>query len=266
MSETIAASLVKELRDLTGAGMMDCKRALEETCGDVEKARTILREKGMAQAGRRAGQETKEGKVLARVDERVRGAMVAVGCQTEPVARNEQFLAYAQNVLDVVYTEGPEAAQDLEEERVELVARINENIVLRGVARFDSGSGEVLAAYIHPPAEKIGALVRARASAELARQAAMHIAASRPRYVARDDVPEDEVATERRIYERLPEVGAKPEHIRPQIVEGMLAKRFFAEAVLEDQPWIHDDSKTVGQVLREHDATVHEFVRFALTE
>src|SRR5919205_4287236 len=127
---TITASLVKELRDLTGAGMMDCKRALEETGGDVEKARTLLREQGMAAAGKRAGRETSEGRVLARVEERDRGALVAIGCETEPVARNEEFLAYAEHVLDVVYTEGPEAAADLEEERVELVARINENIVL----------------------------------------------------------------------------------------------------------------------------------------
>ena len=261
---TVAASLVKELRDLTGAGMMDCKRALEETGGDLEKARTLLREKGIAQAGKRAGAETKEGKVLARVDERVRGALVAVGCQTEPVANNEEFLAYAQHVLEVVWTEGPEAAGDLEEERVELVAKINENIEVRGAVRYEAGSGEVLASYIHPAAEKIGVLVRARASAELARQIAMHIAASGPRYVSRDDVPDDEVANERSIYEKLPEVGSKPEHIRPQIVEGMLAKRFFAESTLSDQAWIHDDSKTVGQALREQGAEVYEFVRFSL--
>jgi len=266
MSETIAASLVKELRDLTGAGMMDCKRALEETGGDLEEARRILREKGIAAAGKRAGRETSEGKVLTRVEERERGALVAVGCETEPVSRNEEFLAYAQHILDVVYTEGPEAARDLEEERVELVAKIGENIEVRGTARFEAGSGEVLAAYVHPPAEKIGVLVRARASVELARQLAMHIAASRPRYVSRDDVPEQEIATERSIYEKLPEVGEKPEHIRPQIVEGMLAKRFFADTVLEDQQWIHDDSKKVGQVLREHEAGVHEFVRFSLAE
>ena len=262
----VTASLVKELRDLTGAGMMDCKRALEETGGDVEEARRLLRERGVALAGKRAGRGTREGKVLARVEERVRGSLVAVGCETEPVSNNEDFLAYAQHVLDVVDAEGPEAAEDLEEERVELVARIGENVELRGAARFEAESGEVVAAYVHPPADKIGVLLRARASAELGRLVAMHIAASRPQYLSRDDVPEEKIAEERGIYEKLPEVGAKPEHIRPQIIDGMIAKRFFAETVLLDQPWIHDPSVTVGKALAEHGAEAREFVRFALAE
>ncbi len=263
---TIAASLVKALRDATGAGMMDCKRALEETGGDLEEARTLLRERGMAAAGKRAGRETTEGKVLARVEPRVRGSLVAVGCETEPVSKNEDFLAYAERVLDAVDCDGPEAAQELEPERVELVGRIGENVVLRGAARFEAAEGEVVTAYIHPPADKIGVLVRARATEELARLVAMHVAASRPQYAARDEVPEEDVAAERAIYEKLPEVGSKPEHIRPQIVDGMLAKRFFAENVLVDQPWIHDPSLTVGKVLGEHGAEVLEFVRFAVAE
>ncbi len=263
---TIPASQVKELRDLTGAGMMDCKRALEETGGDVEEARRLLREKGMAAAGKRAGRETTEGKVLARVNERTRGSLVAVGCETEPVSKSDGFLAYAERVLDVVDREGPEAATDLEEERAELVGRIGENVVLRGAARFEAAEGEVVTVYVHPPADKIGVLVRARATAELARLVAMHVAASRPRYVTRDEVPEEEVAAERAIYEKLPEVGQKPEHIRPQIVDGMLAKRFFAENVLADQAWIHEPSLTVGKVLAEHGAEVRELVRYAVAE
>ena len=263
---TVTASQVKELRDLTGAGMMDCKRALEETGGDVEGARRLLREKGMAAAGKRAGRETTEGKVLARVDPRERGSLVAVGCESEPVSKNEDFLAYAERVLDAVHRDGPDAAESLEQERVELAGRIGENVVLRGAARLEAGEGEVVAAYVHPPADKIGVLVRARASEELARLVAMHVAASRPRFTSRDDVSEDEVAAERAIYEKLPEVGEKPEHIRPQIVDGMLAKRFFAENVLVDQPWIHDPSLTVGKALGEHGAEVRELVRFTVAE
>ena len=261
---TIAASLVKELRDATGAGMMDCKRALEETGGDVEEARRLLRERGMAAAGKRAGRDTTEGKVLARVDPRVRGSIVAVGCETEPVSKNEDFLAYAERVLDAVDRDGPEAAQELEPERVELVGRIGENVVLRGAERFEAAEGEVIAAYIHPPADKIGVLVRARATEELARLVAMHIAASRPQYLTRDEVPADEIQREREIYEKLPEVGSKPEHIRPQIVEGMIAKRFFADNVLSDQAWIHDPSLTVGKALAERNADVVEFVRLSV--
>jgi elongation factor Ts len=263
---TVTATQVKELRDRTGAGMMDCKRALQETGGDVEAAVQLLREKGMASAQKRAGRGTKEGKVLADVSPRERGTLVAVGCETEPVSKNEDFLAFAQRVLELVRNEGPAAVADLEEERVELVSRIGENVAIAGAARFEAGEGEVVAAYVHPPAETIGVLVRARATEDLARMLAMHVAASRPRHLARVDVPQDEIQREREIYEKLPEVGAKPEHIRPQIVDGMIHKRFFAEAVLLDQPWIHEPSLTVAKALAEANAEVLEFVRLDVTD
>jgi elongation factor Ts len=260
----VPASLVKQLRDVTGAGMMDCKRALEETDGDLDAAVKLLREKGMAAAGKRAGRETTEGVVLAHVRDG-RGAIVVVGCETEPVSKNEEFLAYAQHVLDVVEVEGAEAAADLEQERVELVAKIGENVAVRGAARFEAGEGETLASYVHPPANKIGVLVRARATPELARLVAMHVSFANPRFLARDQVPAAEVEAERQIYEKLPEVASKPEEIRAKIVDGMLQKRFFAESVLADQAWIHDDSATVGRALSEHGAEVLEFARFAVS-
>jgi elongation factor Ts len=263
----IPAGLVKELRELTGAGMMECKRALVEANGDLEEARRILRERGLAAAGKRAGRETTEGKVLARVAERERvGAIVAVGCETEPVAKNDEFLAFARKVLDAVYSDGPEATDELDEERVRLVGLIGENIVVRGGERMEAADSEVLSSYVHPPADKIGVLVRAQASPELARLVAMHISFANPRYLAREDVPEEDVAEERAIYEKLPEVAAKPEHIRAQIVEGMIGKRFFAESVLADQVWIHDPSLTVEQALGEHGAEVREFVRYSVAE
>ena len=257
----IPAALVKELRDMTGAGMMDSKRALVETGGDLEAARQLLREKGLAQAGKRADRPTTEGTVLARVDNG-RGALVAVGCETEPVAGNEEFLAFAQHLLDVVLVEGPEAADGLEEERVELVAKLGENVVVVGAERYEVENGEVAADYIHPPARKIGVLVRAKASPELARMLAMHIAAARPQYLTRDEIPEREIAEERAVYEKLPEVESKPEDVRPRIVDGMLAKRFFATSVLLDQPWVHDPSLSVGTALAERDAEVRAFVRY----
>lgn len=257
----IPAGLVKELRVRTGAPMMDCKRALQDVSGDIDEAERLLRERGVAAAGKRAGRVTNEGRVLARVDERVRGAIVAVGCETEPVSKNDEFRAFADRVLEAVWSDGPDAAAKLEDDRVDLVARIGENVAIAGAARFEAESGEVLASYVHPPAEKIGVLVRARATPELARLLAMHISFGSPAYLSRDEVPEEEVARERGIYEKLPDVGEKPEHVRSKIVEGMLAKRFFAERVLLDQQWIHDDSLTVGQALAEHDASVREFVR-----
>ena len=257
----IPARLVKELRDLKGAGMMDCKRALVEAAGDLEQAAQLLREKGLAEAGKRSGRETTEGKVLAHVHDGL-GAMVAVGCETEPVSNNREFLAFAQHVLDLVESEGPGAAQKLEEERVALVAKLGENVVVQGAERYEGGDGEVVASYIHPPAQKIGVLVRAEASPELARLVAMHIAASRPTYVSREQIPEAEVKAERAIFEKLPDVESKPEHVRPRIVEGMLEKRFFAQNVLADQRWIHDLDLTVGKALAEHDAEVRDFVLY----
>ncbi len=262
---TIPARLVKELRDATGAPMMDCKRALEEADGDVADARRILREKGIASAGKRADRETSEGKVIARTEDD-RGTIVAVGCETEPVANNAEFLSFARKLLERVDAEGPAAAEDLEAERVELAGKLGENIVVRGATRLQASNGEVVAAYVHPPAEKIGVLVRAIGSPELARRLAMHISFADPRYRTRAEVPEEDVAAEREIYEKLPELAEKPERVRGQIVDGKLRKEFFAENVLAEQAWIHDPSKKVGQALEDAGAEVVEFVRYAVGE
>jgi elongation factor Ts len=255
---------VKQLRDETGAGMMDSKRALQETEGDVDAAKRLLRERGMAEAGKRAGRETTEGIVLARIDERT-GTLVAVGCETEPVSKNEEFLAFATKVLDVVEREGPEAADRLEEERQQLVGKLGENVVVAGKTRFEKAADdEVLSAYVHPPANKIGVLIRARGPAEVARLLAMHIAFAAPQYATRGEISEEDLATEREIFERLPEVQSRPEEHREKIVEGMLAKRFYGQNVLPDQEWIHDTGKTVAKALEEHELEVLEYQRYAL--
>lgn len=262
---TVSASQVKELREQTGAGMMECKRALVEAEGDVEEARRILRERGLAAAGKRAGRETTEGKVLARVETN-RGTLVAIGCETEPVSKNEEFLAFARKVLDAVHDRGPAAVDEFEPERLELIGRIGENIVVTGSERFEAENDEVMSAYVHPPAEKIGVLVKAKATPELAKLVAMHIAFANPRFATRDEVPEDEIAAERQILEKLPDVAGKPDHIRAQIIEGRLAKGFFADAVLADQAWVHNPDMSVGQALAEHGAEVREFVRYNVGE
>jgi elongation factor Ts len=262
----ISAAQVKELRDLTGAGMMDCKRALQECEGDLESARTLLREKGLAQAGKRAGRETTEGVVLARVHNG-RGTLVAVGSETEPVANNEDFREFAEHVLDVIDEDGPEAASELEEERVELVAKVGENIAVRGASRYEAADGETVASYVHPPANKIGVLVKVRGgSGDAARRVAMHISSARPRYVSRDEIPSAEIEQERAIYAARPEVEGKPAEIQARIVDGMLQKSFFAETVLPDQQWIFDTAKTVAQALKEEGLEVVAFERYALAE
>jgi elongation factor Ts len=260
----IPASQVKQLRDETGAGMMDAKRALQEVDGDFDGAKKLLRERGMAEAGKRAGRETTEGIVLARVSEPY-GTLVAVGCETEPVSKNEAFLSFAQRVLDHVEQGGPEAVESLEPERMELVGKIGENIAVRGAARFQKqADDEVLTAYVHPPANKIGVLVRAKGPAEIARQLAMHIAFAAPLYASRGEISEEDLATEREIFARLPEVQARPEEHREKIVAGMLSKRFFGQSVLPDQEWIHDTGKTVAKALEEHELEVLEYERYAL--
>jgi elongation factor Ts len=261
----ISASLVKELRERTGAGMMDCKRALEEAKGDFDEAVKLLRERGMASAQKRAGRETTEGKVVFDISEESVAAMVAVGCETEPVAQNDEFAVFAQRVLDAVERHGPDAVQKLEDERAELVGRLGENVVVRGAARFEGADGDILTAYVHPPAHKLGVLLHAQGSAGVARQLAMHIAWAAPGYTRRSEVPEAEVDAEREIISRQHDVQEKPETVRPKIVEGRLEK-WFQENVLEEQVWIHDTSRRVGDVLSEAGLEVVEFRRFALAE
>ena len=267
MTAEISATLVKELRERTGAGIMDTKRALQETNGDMDAAIVLLRERGMAQAAKRAGRDTTEGKVGYRLaDDGAKGTMVAVGCETEPVSNNDEFLAYAKSVLDIVEAKGIGAESELEDERVALSAKLGENIAVVGEARFEAVDGAQIAAYAHPPANKFGALVHLRGGDdELGRNVGMQIVALRPRWIGREDVPEDVVTTEREIFVNSDEVQSKPEQARGKIVEGMLNKRFFGANVLTDQEWIYDSSKTVGQVLKEAGAEVLEFELFALT-
>ncbi|TMK71093.1 MAG: translation elongation factor Ts [Actinobacteria bacterium] len=263
----ISAALVKVLRDRAGAPMMDCKRALQETNGDMEAAIRLLREKGVAGAEKRAGNETPEGKVGYRLgQDGKQGTMVAVGCETDFVANNDEFLAFAKKVLEVVEAAGPGAEKELEDERARLSGKLGENIVVTDSARFEAVDGAKIAAYAHPPRNKIGVLLQLRGgSDDLARKVAMHVAAMRPKWIGREDVPESDVAQEREIFLASDEVQSKPEQAREKIVEGMLNKRFFGANVLLDQEWIHDSGKKVGDALAEENAEVLEFERFELS-
>jgi elongation factor Ts len=263
---TITAAQVKELRDATGAPMMDAKRALEETSGDLDAARTLLREKGMAQVAKRAGRATTEGLVGYRIADG-KGSIAAVGCETEPVSKNEAFQEFAKKVLEAVHADGPGAVESLEQDRVDVGAKLGENIVIVGAERYQGG---VLNAYAHPPANKIGVLVQLEGgSEELARQLAMHISFADPRWTTRDEVPAEELEAEKQVYLNSDELAGKPEQAKEKIVEGMLGKRFFAAqpgGVLVDQPWIHDAAKTVGQALDETGARVVAFRRLSVAE
>ena len=260
----ITASMVKELRDATSAGMMDAKRALVETDGDFDAAVKLLREQGMASAAKRAGRLTSEGRVASHVEGGA-GAIAAVGCETEPVSKNEEFLGFVDRALQTVLERGEEALSGLEAERAELSGKLGENIQVIGARRLEAAEGESLADYVHPPAQKIGVLLKVRGGTpELARQLAMHISFSRPTFSTREEVPGELVQSEREILARLPEVEEKPEDIRERIIDGMLNKRFYAESVLGEQAWIHDTSSPVAKALEQGGLELVDYAWFSV--
>jgi len=263
MSE-IPADLVRQLREMTGAPMMDCKRALQDSGGDIEAAKTLLRERGMAQAAKRAGRETSEGRVVVSTGDGV-GTIVAVACETEPVSKNDEFRAFVDRVLDTVASGGDPAS--LEQERVELSAKLGENVQVVGTKRMEASDGDVLASYVHSPANKVGALVRAKGDPDTARSLALHLTFARPTYGSRDEVPSELVEAEREILQRSEEVQSKPENVRDKIVDGMLNKRFYGESVLTEQQWYRPEqaSGTVAQVLKEHGVELVDYAWYSVS-
>jgi elongation factor Ts len=262
---------VKRLRELTGAGMLDCKNALAESDGDFDRAVEALRIKGAKDVGKRAERATAEGLVAAKD-----GALIELNCETDFVAKNAEFQKLADEI--VAATAAAKAAdvdalkaastgdKTVEQAIAELSAKIGEKLELRRVAFFD-GTVET---YLHkrsadlPPA--VGVLVEytggaAAAGKEAAHAVALQIAALKARYLSRDDVPADVVASERRIAEETAKAEGKPEQALPKIVEGRL-NGFFKDAVLLEQPSVSDNKKTVKALLDEAGVTVSRFVRF----
>ena len=181
------------------------------------------------------------------------------------VSKNDDFLGFVARAPAAVERDGPGAEAALEDDRIALTAKLGENIVITGAARFEAVDGARIASYVHPPGNKLGVLVQVRGgSSDLPRRLAMHIAASSPEWIGREDVPAEIVTSEREIFAGSDEVLSKPEGAREKIVDGMLQKRFFAARVLTDQPWIHDPSSTVGQALAGDEAEVLEFERLQL--
>src|SRR4051794_24650922 len=264
MTTQITAAQVKQLRDATGAGMMDTKRALQEADGDFDDAVKLLRERGMAQAAKRADRSTSEGKVGVMVRENV-GAIAAIGCETEPVSNNADFLTYAEKVLRTVF-EGGDAAS-LEDERVDVAAKLGENIQVAGTKRMEASGDETLSYYVHSPANKVGALVHTKGGdAAAARSLALHLTFARPTFTKRGEVPQELVDAEREILSNSEEVLSKPENVREKIVEGQLNKKFYAEAVLIDQTWYRADefTGTVARYLEERGIELIDYAWYAV--
>ncbi|GAB3004504.1 translation elongation factor Ts [Psychrosphaera aestuarii] len=258
----VTAALVKELRDRTGAGMMDCKKALTETNGDIELAIENMRKNGQAKAAKKAGNIAAEGTIIIKENNGV-AVLVEVNCQTDFVAKDASFLAFANSVADAAIAEVTtidDLKAKFEEERVALVAKIGENMNVR---RLQYVQGAALASYRH--GEKIGVVVAGEGSAETLKHVAMHVAASKPEFVNPSDVPADVVENEKRIQIEIAMNEGKPAEIAEKMVSGRM-KKFTGEISLTGQAFIMEPKKSVGEILKEKGASVTSFVRLEVGE
>ncbi|MFZ8863979.1 MAG: translation elongation factor Ts [Thermocrinis sp.] len=281
----ISAELVKQLREMTGAGMLECKKALEEAQGDIEKAKEILRIKGLAKAEKKAGRETKEGIVQTYVSEdRKVGVILELNCETDFVARNEQFVELSLNLAKHIASlkenanksggfediaQQPyhaDSTQKVEDVVKSAIARIGENIKLSRWARFDAEG--YVHAYVHGIG-RVGVLMEYKADRisddvlRLAQDIVLQIAAMKPEFVSVEAIPSEVLEREKRILAEQTRQEGKPEHLIDKIVEGKLRK-FYQEKVLLEQPFIKDEKKSVKQYISESGLNfeVVRFVRF----
>ena len=267
----VTASLVKELREKTGAGMMDCKKVLTETDGDLEKAAELLRERGIAKAAKKSGRVAAEGMVEAYISEDGKvGAVVEVNSETDFVAKNEEFRTFVMDVAKQVVVNNPATVEELlaqpsltvegktvNEVLIDKIATIGENMTVRRFARFESQG--LVEKYIHGDG-KIAVLVNmTNANNELAKDVCMQIAAAKPEFLNRESVPAERVEKEKEILKAQTMNEGKPEAIAEKIVMGRINK-FYEEICLVDQAFVKDPSMKVSQVLK--DATIVEFARF----
>jgi len=258
----VTAALVKELRDRTGAGMMECKKALVETDGDIELAIENMRKSGAAKAAKKAGNVAAEGAIIIKEADGV-AALLEVNCQTDFVAKDGNFTAFANKVADEALASKAtveELQAKFEEERIALVAKIGENISIRRVQYVE---GAALASYRH--GEKIGVVVAGEGDAETLKHIAMHVAASRPEFVNPEDVPADVVEKEKAVQVEIAMNEGKPAEIAEKMVVGRM-KKFTGEISLTGQPFVMEPKKSVGEILKERGASVSTFVRLEVGE
>ncbi|MFZ5532178.1 MAG: translation elongation factor Ts [Pseudomonadota bacterium] len=272
---SVTAAMVKELRERTGAGMMECKKALTETAGDLDQAIELMRKQGLAKADKKAGRVAAEGRVIVQRDVAGTAAIaIEVNCETDFVSGGEEFQSFAAQVAAAALAGAPAdvdallalpiaGGQQIDERRRELVAKIGENIAVRRFERL-ARQGDVFGLYSH--GSRIGVVVDLKGGDEaLARDVAMHIAASRPICISPDDVPAELVAKEREIFEAQARESGKPEDIIQKMVDGRIRK-FLNEVALVGQPFVKDADLTVGQRLKQAGAEVMRFVRLEVGE
>ncbi|MBO1003777.1 translation elongation factor Ts [Pseudogracilibacillus auburnensis] len=273
----ITAKMVKELREKTGAGMMDCKKALTETNGNMEEAVDFLRKSGAAQAAKKAGRIAAEGTAFIEVNGND-AVLLEVNCETDFVTKNDKFQKLVADLashiaknkpanLEAALQETVEAVGQTAEEYINsIVATIGEKITLRRFALLTKTDNDAFGSYLHMGG-RIGALtvVEGTTDEEVAKDVAMHIAAANPSYVSREDVKEDEVNREREILKEQALNEGKPEHIVEKMIEGRLGK-FFEQICLLDQQFVKDPDVKVKKFVSDKGATVKEFVRYEVGE
>ncbi|MED1949190.1 translation elongation factor Ts [Brevibacillus centrosporus] len=273
----ISAQTVKELRERTGAGMMDCKRALEETNGDMEKAIDLLRERGIAKAAKKSGRIAAEGLTATAVAGNV-AAVVEVNCETDFVAKNPEFQTLVKDIAEHVVSQRPATVEEALEQPFkgagetlahvinEKISTIGENISFRRFFLSEKSDNGVFGAYLHMGG-RIGVLVTLEGTQNetLAKDLGMHAAASNPRFANRDEVSQDEIDREREVLKNQALAEGKPANIVEKMVEGRLSK-YFEEYVLVEQPFVKDPDKKVSALLKEAGATLKEFARFQVGE
>lgn len=273
----ITAKMVKELREKTGAGMMDCKKALTETNGNMEEAIDYLRKRGAAQAAKKAGRIAAEGTAHIEVNGND-AVLLEVNCETDFVTKNEQFQELVKELANHLLTNKPanleealgqkmEGKEETVEEHINnAIATIGEKITLRRFAILNKTDNDAFGAYLHMGG-RIGTVVvlEGTQDEEVAKDVAMHIAAVNPSYVSRENVPEEEVNRERAILKEQALGEGKPEHIVEKMVEGRLGK-FFEQICLLDQAFVKDPDMKVKKFVADKGATVKEFVRYEVGE
>jgi elongation factor Ts len=266
----VTAAMVKELRERTGLGMMDCKKALTETDGDIEQAIDELRKHSALKAAKKAGRTTADGLLgITVADDNSAGALVEVNIETDFAAKNEKFIDFVRKVQEAVFAAGSgdvEAvvAGDLEALREELVQEIGENIAVRRGAFVGTSDGYVTS-YLHSDNRKAVLVEMDKADPELGRDIAMHITAINPMVVESSEVSQDVLAKEREIYTTQAEESGKPAEIVEKMVEGRVRK-YLAEVSLVDQPFVKDSNQKISQLLAEKGNAVRRFVRFEVGE
>jgi elongation factor Ts len=257
----ISAGLVKELRELTGLGMMECKKALAEAGGDLKKAEELLRIKSGAKASKAASRVAAEGVIGSFISPDAKlGALVELNSETDFVAKNDAFLAFAKSLAETVAKREPGAAE--EDQRQKLVQKLGENITIRRFKRLQARGK--LALYVHAGA-KIGVLVDSEGPDETGKEVAMHIAFHRPAYLNKADVPQEIVAEERRIQEARARESGKPAEIAVKMAEGALNK-WLGEKTLLGQPFIKDDKQSVEKMLAAKKSKVNAYAFFVVGE